>query len=1097
VSRTKPYLCSAACALVACVLVACAAAAEAPQQPKAFGYTGWDSNYFYFAAKVEDKSVTGTNVGAFSQPWEDDSVELCFDVTGAGAQAPDEGCARMVISAAGGFTALIGTAQGTWRAAPSWLRGLRFDAAVRGTLNKPQDNDQGYVVEVAIPWQHLGGEPRPEAEIGFAFALHLRGDQDGFASCCPALDSEEGLDVPAAWCRLTFSPRANPQVAQAGQIGCPRMLRPPTVDGVLSAVEWMGASVLPITLPEATAAAPVGRAKRTTSVMALYTFPHLDSTQWLEQPLEGLGPWWNPEQVAWHRSQVRQVRRAAIDTLAVAWRPGDGAAARTPLSCLVQALITLKQEKYTYPLLALYLDGEQLARVLPSRDLRSPQSAQALYAVIREFFLMVPPEFRAQAITERGRANLVLIGEPQGIEDWDAKFAQQCGQAFEKDFGSVLMWLGDRKWKDKGAALDACWSAEKRLGVDPCTERTMSLLEGVPSLDDYQTDLGQVVRMAPDFVLINSWNDFPSATEICPSRQRGWNHVDATRRYIVQLMARGPSPVGVRRDTLPRIIPPGGTWQIELLLTNYTLADLSTARDISFQYALRGEKDRSAKASGDAARSLRLPAGATAPVLAEIYARGKSGLLPPGPYQLTLSLARSRLPILVNPLWQQSIAQFSMPVTIGSPPKWAASAISSTLPARIQAGGKYAVQVRLRNDGSSFWQKGKVRLAHRWASLDGQALPGQRSAAVDLPKDVTSGQVVSMPVEIAAPPEPGVQVINWEVRQGDQVLCRAGEQAALVVAMEPGARLVRAEIARTMQAGEQYTASIVLGNTGPDTWKPGQVSITAGWHYLDGTSAGPASSPAALAARTAPGSLGVVRVPVQAPKFGGSYLLTFTTTFAGAAEKQQTAQQPLEPIAVRVTGGPFEPVDLSQFFNIAAITTPQRRSSGEFDGAGRSLPAEYVPPDAATEPGGWYPCGYYGSQEAPRQIPLLFPKRKEGRGGAVACNGQAIALPAGASRVHILAAASSEGVAAEFVLVTASGERRPLQVTVANWMQPPASAQEEGLAVPLIRTATADEPKQAYLHHYVLEAHQAVTLELPKAADVRLVALTIERTPRP
>jgi hypothetical protein len=96
----------------------------------------------------------------------------------------------------------------------------------------------------------------------------------------------------------------------------------------------------------------------------------------------------------------------------------------------------------------------------------------------------------------------------------------------------------------------------------------------------------------------------------------------------------------------------------------------------------------------------------------------------------------------------------------------------------------------------------------------------------------------------------------------------------------------------------------------------------------------------------------------------------------------------------------------------------------------------------------------------------------------------------------MLAAASSESVAAEFVLVTASGERRPLQVTVANWMQPPASAQEEGLAVKLIRTATADEPKQAYLHHYILQAQQAVTLELPKAAEVRLVALTIERTPR-
>jgi hypothetical protein len=93
----------------------------------------------------------------------------------------------------------------------------------------------------------------------------------------------------------------------------------------------------------------------------------------------------------------------------------------------------------------------------------------------------------------------------------------------------------------------------------------------------------------------------------------------------------------------------------------------------------------------------------------------------------------------------------------------------------------------------------------------------------------------------------------------------------------------------------------------------------------------------------------------------------------------------------------------------------------------------------------------------------------------------------------LLAAAVGEDVTAEFVLVTASGERRAVSVAIADWLQGPRSPQDEGLAVPMVRTATADEPRPAYLHHYVLDATGAVTLELPRDPRIRLVALTAER----
>jgi hypothetical protein len=1090
----------AACTLLVC-LIACTPAAAA-EQGKALGYTGWDNSYFYFAARVDDHCVWGTNVGAFSEPWEDDSIDLCFDMSGSGAQAPDEGCARMAVSAAGGFTALLGSSQGTWRPARSWLQGLRFDPVVQGTLNKPRDDDTGYIIEIAIPWQHLGGAPRPGTVIGFAFAVHMRGEQDGFASSCPALESESSLDVPASWCRMVFSPKATPEVAQGGQIVCPRLLRPPAVDGTLQAIEWMGATVIPVSLPEVAVPAPAARARRACHVMALYTFPDSSPATWPEQPLEGIGPWWNVDQVAWHKRQIRQARQAAIDTLAVSWHPGGGHEARRALASLVQALLDAKQEGRTYPLLALYLPAGSLGAVLPSGDLRTAEAKDALYRAIREFFLTVPPEFRAQLITDRGRANLILMGDPQGIADWDGSqggFVQHCTKAFEKDFGSALMWLGDSQWGEKGAVFDAWWAGRKSSSAAAPSARTARVVKRGPTAGNYDADLAQAMRTNPDFIIIDSWNDFPAATAICPSRQHGWACVDITRRSIVQLMARGPSATEVRWDSLPRVISPGVKWQIEMLLANYTLADLSTAGDASFEYTLQNEKDPAARGRGDAARSLSLPAGGAVPVLVEVTGKGKSGPLPDGRYRLTLRLARSAIPILVNRIWQKTVAQITLPVSIGAVPQWAAALVSGNLPVRLQAGGHYQVQVRLRNDGAAPWRKGKVKLGYRWDSPDEQPSPEQPSGAqglADLPKDVGTGQIVTVPIAIEAPASPGPHVITLELRQGDQVMCQVGQQEVQAVPAEPSVRLVRAEVPRAMQAGEQYKANLVLGNVGPGAWGKGQVSVSALWHYLDGTEAGLESAANVMSEATPVGSVGLVQVPLPAPRQGGSYRLAFRIAFTGDKNEPPGTEQYLEPVAVQVTGGPFEPVDLSQFANVVAATTAQRRSGGDFDGAGRSLPAEYVPPDAAAEPGGWYPCGYYGSKEAPRNIPFLFPRRKEGRGYAVACNGQAISLPAGSSRVHLLAAAVGEDVTAEFVLVTASGERRAVSVAIADWLQGPRSPQDEGLAVPMVRTATADEPRPAFLHHYVLDAHQAVTLELPKDTRARIVALTAERSPQ-
>jgi hypothetical protein len=315
-----------------------------------------------------------------------------------------------------------------------------------------------------------------------------------------------------------------------------------------------------------------------------------------------------------------------------------------------------------------------------------------------------------------------------------------------------------------------------------------------------------------------------------------------------------------------------------------------------------------------------------------------------------------------------------------------------------------------------------------------------------------------------------------------------------------------------MEAGGRYEALVTFGNVGASTWKANEVQGTCQWHFLDGTPV-PGVSSAQLPVDTPPGKIAVVRLGVQAPAFGGTYLLHMGAVFperGTAWENDGAGRASFEPVVVRVSGGPFEPVDLAEHLNAPASTTPSRRSAGDFDGAGRSLPAEQIPPDLSVAEGGWYPCGYYsGEANAPRHMPFMFPKPERGVARCLACAGQRIKLPArpfsrpnrdqGPSprgrivRLHLIAAATQPGVAATFTVVADSGEGKPVSLPIGYWLEAPNIAEECGFRTPYVRTATSDEPTPAYLRHYTIEASGATALELPKDSRVRVVALTVER----
>lgn len=115
---------------------------------------GWDADYFYVAAKLDEPHVWGTLVERDAVIYHDNDFEVFIDPDG-----DNHLYGELEINALGTVWDLLlarpyrdgGPAIDQWD-----IAGLRSAVAVDGTLNDARDQDRGWTVELAIPWKALG-----------------------------------------------------------------------------------------------------------------------------------------------------------------------------------------------------------------------------------------------------------------------------------------------------------------------------------------------------------------------------------------------------------------------------------------------------------------------------------------------------------------------------------------------------------------------------------------------------------------------------------------------------------------------------------------------------------------------------------------------------------------------------------------------------------------------------------------------------------------------------------------------------------------------------------------------------------------------------
>jgi alpha-mannosidase len=117
----------------------------------------------------------------------------------------------------------------------------------------------------------------------------------------------------------------------------------------------------------------------------------------------------------------------------------------------------------------------------------------------------------------------------------------------------------------------------------------------------------------------------------------------------------------------------------------------------------------------------------------------------------------------------------------------------------------------------------------------------------------------------------------------------------------------------------------------------------------------------------------------------------------------------LSPPAAQLSPPVTQPLALN--YDLDVVSSHENLAGGAFDEAGRSYPAEALPPKIVSE-----------------GIPFNVGSTADGQKNAVACQGQEIAIPAGSEKIYLLASALGGDQTGEFEV-----DGQPIQLKVQNW----------------------------------------------------------------
>ncbi|MDI6828118.1 MAG: sugar-binding protein [Armatimonadota bacterium] len=1098
-------------------------------------YTAWDDAFFYLAAEVQDPDVEATNTTHMSNPWEDDAIEVFLETDAKKAPDRSANTFQMSVSAGGGSSFLIGESGGP---KPKIIYTFKYAKKVQGTLNKSEDRDIGYVIELAMPWREMGGPPRPGQVMGFNVICRMRGENTGFVSFSPNVKTEEDVQIPAKWGTIKLVDIPTVIAIQDGAVVCRKVVaRAPLIDGNLSPGEWNPSMSFQITKPEPPALPQKQKYLIERLSFAPYYYNYQTglfkkasngaAIQLTDHPLEGIGPWFSGDRVQWHKDQCTEVRRAGIDIILPVYEEHGN----RNLLCLVQALKELKAENQDYPLVGMLINST--AATEPNG---SSNNQEVLYKMIRDFFVCVPEEFRAvvQLPPEKGGnvANIVFLGPKYNSADFDTNTIEYCNKHFAEDFGGAsLIWIAVSHPKSKIEAIDGYWMPEAGLGLKYDDGGWIDIACIGPGFDDsaindsnpkirsrmdgtvYRKDWDTLIAKQPNWVVVDSWNGFHEGSEICPSRQYGVKYVGLTRINMLRFNGMRALDAKFIKHNTPSVMLPGALYQINVTVRNAGTKPWYAGQ--GFFLACRWYKDGRLFADTGA----RLPiqsavlAGKTIEKTMGIRATDQDGKpLPEGNYELRWEMTGLR------DTWFSAGGDtpLCVPVRIGTPDNPRFTIVDSTMPAFAKPGSTYTVVLRLRNDGQDIWKASDCSIGYRWFDpSDASKAKLTTESAAKIPLDVEPGRVVEVTLPVLTPPvnssdEPSEMVLKWEVFNGKRSIGLPGigcGSQLVCLAHDYGLCFVESTTPKEMVAGKPAKVTLKVKNNGVDSYPRGKISVGYHWYYLDGSEALWDGEITPVDVEVKPGDEIIVQATVTPPLYDGNYYLVWDFLVDNKlwmSTIPATRGNDILVIPVSVRKGKLVVVNLDKLYDADIISFDTDRSDGDFDGKGSTFPAEMLPPDAIAISASEVvlPSSYFSnksgmlSETKDKKVAFKYPPKSDKFKNAITCKGQTINLKRGKyTALHLLGTSpqDAEGV---FVLKYAKGtESRKLSFSA--WNEEPKYGEKVAISVFHHHTPNGDMPgKKCYLYHYVIPldpSQELMAVQLPTTDNVKILAMTLEQ----
>ncbi len=252
-------------------------------------------------------------------------------------------------------------------------------------------------------------------------------------------------------------------------------------------------------------------------------------------------------------------------------------------------------------------------------------------------------------------------------------------------------------------------------------------------------------------------------------------------------------------------------------------------------------------------------------------------------------------------------------------PNYATAWISHDTPASLGLGETRTVNLTLRNGGKRLWQatgRPLFRLGYHWYREDGSqyAQPPEDDRRASLPRDVGTGESVSLAAATTAPREAGIYTLKWDmVHEGTTWFADAGADplpVRIIVGLRPyAATWLSHDTPATMLGGRTYTVNLRLRNDGAQTWTAGgSRPFRLGYHWYDSQGNQYVQPPEDDLRTTLPGDVArggevTLQARVTAPRTSGDFTLSWDMVHELVTWFAQTGSAPLN-LSVRASTSP-------------------------------------------------------------------------------------------------------------------------------------------------------------------------------------------------